>query len=101
VPVAPSSPFRTRSPEPQAVWEALADDVRTATPTRGIAEGVTTSPPVTDTRADSPLRTAEGVETSAGEVRATTSLIVVDVDPIRTVPGGTEDEDLPAPGRYS
>jgi hypothetical protein len=91
VPVAPSSPSRTRSPEPQVVGEALADDVHTATSTRGIVEGVTTSPPVTDARAGSPLRTTEGVETSAGEVGATTSPTVVDVDPIRTVPGGTED----------
>jgi hypothetical protein len=30
--VAPSSPSRTRSPEPQVVGEALADDARTATP---------------------------------------------------------------------
>jgi hypothetical protein len=73
------------------VGEALADDVHTATSTRGIVEGVTTSPPVTDARAGSPLRTTEGVETSAGEVGATTSPTVVDVDPIRTVPGGTED----------
>jgi hypothetical protein len=54
-------------------------------------EGVTTSPPVTDTRAGSPLRTTKGVETSAGEVGAMTSPTVVDVDPIRTFPGGTED----------
>jgi hypothetical protein len=60
-------------------------------PTRGIVEVVTTSPPVTDTRAGSPLCTTEGVETSAGEVRATASPTVVDVDPMRTVPGGTED----------
>jgi hypothetical protein len=71
--------------------EMLVDDARTATPTRGIAEGVTTSPPVTDTRAGSPLHTTEGVETSAGEVGATTSPTVADVDPIRAVSGGTED----------
>jgi hypothetical protein len=46
---------------------------------------------MTDTRAGSPLRTNEGVETSAGEIGATTSPTVVDIDPIRTVPGGTED----------
>jgi hypothetical protein len=53
--------------------------------------GVTTSPPMTDTRAGSPLRTTKGVETSAGEIGVTTSPTVVDVDPIRVVPGGTED----------
>jgi hypothetical protein len=91
VPIAPSSPSRTRSPEPQVVGEALADDARTATPTRGMAEGLTTSPPVTDTRAGSSLHTAEGVQTSAGEVGVTTSPIFVDVDHIRAVPGGTKD----------
>jgi hypothetical protein len=59
---------------------------------------------VTDTRADSPLHTAEGVETSVGEVGATTSPTVIDVDPIRAVPDGAKDvaEDQPeidlAPG---
>jgi hypothetical protein len=91
VSVAPSSPSRTRSPEPQVMGEALANDARTATPTRGMAEGLTTSPPVTDTRAVSSLHTTESVETSAGGVGATTSPIVVDVDPIRAVPGGTKD----------
>jgi hypothetical protein len=65
---------------------------------------VTTSPPVTDTRAGSSLHTAEGVETSVGGIRATTSPTVVDVDPIRAVPDGVRDvaEDHPqidlAPG---
>jgi hypothetical protein len=66
VSLAASSPSRTRSPEPQVVGEALVDDARTSTPTRGVAEGVTTSPTVADTRAGSSLHTAEGVETSAG-----------------------------------
>jgi hypothetical protein len=50
-----------------------------------------TSPPVADTRADSPPLTAEGVGTSAGDVGATTSPTIIDVDPIKTVPGGVED----------
>jgi hypothetical protein len=91
VPAAPSSPSRTRSPEPQVVGEVLADDARTATPPRGIVEGVVTSPPMADTRAGSPPRTVEGVGTSAGDVGATTSPTIIDVDPIRTVPGGAED----------
>jgi hypothetical protein len=66
VPVTPSSPLRVRSPEPQVAGEELVDDAHTATPTRGLVEGVTTSPPVTDTRAGSSLHTAEGVETSVG-----------------------------------
>jgi hypothetical protein len=93
VPIAPSSPSRTRSLEPRVVGEALADVARTTTPPRGIADGVETSPLVIDTRAGSPLRTTEGVETSAGEVGATTSPTIIDVDPIRTVPGRSEDVD--------
>jgi hypothetical protein len=62
-----------------------------------MAEGSTNSPPVTDTRAGSSLHTTKGVETSAGEVEATTSPTVVDVDPIRVVPNGVKDvaEDQP------
>jgi hypothetical protein len=71
--------------------EALADDARTATPPRGTVEGMVTSPPVADTRVDSPPCAAEGVETSARDVGATTSPMIIDVDPIRTVPGGSED----------
>jgi hypothetical protein len=56
-----------------------------------IVEGVVTSPPVTDTRAGSPPRTAEGVGTSVGDVGVTTSPTIIDVDTIRTVPGGAED----------
>jgi hypothetical protein len=55
---------------------------------------VTTSPPVTDTRAGSSLHTAEGVETSVGVgggVGTTTSPIVVDVNPISVVPDGERD----------
>jgi hypothetical protein len=52
---------------------------------------VTTSPLVTDTRAGSSLHTAEGVEASVGEVEATTSPTVVDVDPIRVVSDGVKD----------
>jgi hypothetical protein len=50
-----------------------------------------TSPPVADARVDSPPRTAEGVETSVGDIGATTSPTIIDVDPIRTVPSGAED----------
>jgi hypothetical protein len=73
------------------VGEALADDAHTATPPRRTVEGVVTSPPVAGTRADSSLRTAEGVGTSAGDVRVTTSPTIIDVDPIRSVPGGAKD----------
>jgi hypothetical protein len=104
VPVAQPSPSRTRSPEPQVVGEALANDARTATPPRGVVENVVTSPPVADVRVGTPPRVAEVVGTSAGDVRVTASPTIIDVDPIRTVPSGGEDlvGDLPhidlAPG---
>jgi hypothetical protein len=62
-----------------------------------MAEGLTTSPSVTDTRAGSSLHTTDGVETSVGEVWATTSRTVVDVVPIRAISDGAEDvaEDQP------
>jgi hypothetical protein len=91
VPVAPSSSSRTRSPEPQVVGEVLPDDARTTTPPRGIVEGVMTSPPMADTRAGSPPHTAEGVGSSTGDMGATTTPTIIDVDPIRTVPGGAGD----------
>jgi hypothetical protein len=50
-----------------------------------------TSSPVADMRAGSPPRTAEGAETSAGDVGATTSPTIIDVDPIGSVPGGDVD----------
>jgi hypothetical protein len=52
---------------------------------------------VTDTRAGSSLHAAEGVETSAGGIGATTTPIVVDVDPIGIIPDGARDvaEDQP------
>jgi hypothetical protein len=53
---------------------------------------------VADTRVDSPSRAAEAigvsagdVSASAGDVGATTSPTIIDVDPIRAVPGGVED----------
>jgi hypothetical protein len=90
-PVTPSSPSRTRSPEPQVVGEALVDDARTTTPPRGVVENVVTSPLVADARVDTPPRTADAGGSSAGDVGATTSPTIIDVDPIRAVPGGGED----------
>jgi hypothetical protein len=87
----PSSPSRTRSPEPQVVREALADDARTATPPRGADENVVTSPHVADSRVSTPPRVAEVVGTSAGDIVAMTCPTIIDADPIRTVPGGAED----------
>jgi hypothetical protein len=89
---APSSPSRMWSPEPRVVGEALADDARTATPPRGAVESRATSPPVVAARMETPPRAAdEAGGASVGGVGATTSLTVIDVDPISAVPGGAED----------
>jgi hypothetical protein len=90
VPVAQSSPSRTRSLEPQVVGEALADDAHTATPPQGAVENVVASPPVADVRVGTPPRVAEVVGTSTGDVGAMASPTIVDVDPIRSVTGGDE-----------
>jgi hypothetical protein len=71
--------------------EALEDDARTITPPRGAVENVVTSPPMADTRVDTPPRAAEAVGASTGDVGTTTSTTIIDVDPIRAVPGGAED----------
>jgi hypothetical protein len=72
---APASPSCTRSAEPKVVGEALADDARTATPPRGAVASRATSPPVADSRVETPLVVVDaGGVTSAGDVKATTPL---------------------------
>jgi hypothetical protein len=89
---APASPSRTRSEEPKVVGEVLADDAHTATPPWGAIEGSATSPLVVDLRVDIPLHVADPVgATSTGDVGATTSSMIIDVDPINARPAGVED----------
>jgi hypothetical protein len=89
---APTSPSRTRSAEPKVMAEALADDARTATPPRGAVESRVTSPPVADSRVETPPCVVDaGGVTSAGDVGVTTSPTIIDVNPISAVPGGAED----------
>jgi hypothetical protein len=71
--------------------EALADDARTATPPRGAVESRATSPPVAAARVETPPRVVEAKGASAEGVGATTSPLIIDVDPISAVPGGAED----------
>jgi hypothetical protein len=52
---------------------------------------VVTSPPVADARVGTPPRVAEVVGTSAGDIGAMASPTIIDADPIRIVPGGSED----------
>jgi hypothetical protein len=89
---APASPSRTRSADPTVVGEALADDARTATPPRGAVESRATSPPVADSRVETPPRVVDGEGVSSvGDVGATTPPGVIDVDPINARPAGAED----------
>jgi hypothetical protein len=71
--------------------EALADDARTATPPRGAAEGRATSPPVVDARVDTSPHATDAGGASAGDVGATASPTVIDVDPISVVRSGAAD----------
>jgi hypothetical protein len=73
------------------VGEALADDVRTATLPRGAIESRATSPLVVAARVETPSCAANARGTSAGDVGATTSPMIIDADPISAVPGGAED----------
>jgi hypothetical protein len=68
--------------------EALADDAHTATPPRGAAESRATSPPVADSKVETPPRVVEAGGASARDVGATTSPTITNVDPISAVPGG-------------
>jgi hypothetical protein len=88
----PASPSRTRSPNPKVVGEALADDARTTTPSRGVAKSRAASTPVADTGVVSPPRAVEAGEgPSVGDVKATTSPIIIDVDPISARPAEAKD----------
>jgi hypothetical protein len=88
---APASPSRTRSPEPMIVGEALADDARIATPPRGVVESRAVSPPVADSRVETPPRAVEAEGVSTGDVGATASPSIIDIDPISACPARAED----------
>jgi hypothetical protein len=89
---APASPSRTRSDEPKVVGEVLADDAHTTTPPRGAVESRATSMPVADARVETPPRTADARgATYTGDVGATTSPTIIDVDPISARHAGAED----------
>jgi hypothetical protein len=88
---AATSPSRMRSAEPTVVGEALADDARTSTPSRGAVESRVTSSLVADSRVETAPCAVEAGGVSAGDIGATTSPTIIDVDPISAVPGGAED----------
>jgi hypothetical protein len=74
------------------VGETLVDDAQTASPPLEAVGSRAASPPVPDSRVESPSRTVEaGGVTSAGDIRAVTPLGVIDVDPISTRPTGAQD----------
>jgi hypothetical protein len=80
---AQASPSRTRSPDLEFAAQTLADDARTTTPPPAADARTVTPPPAADA-------TAQG---SVGDVGASTSPLVIDVDPISVMPGGP-DQDL-------
>jgi hypothetical protein len=71
--------------------EALANDAHTTTPPRGAVESRATSPPVADSKVVTLPQVVEAGGASTGDVGATTSPTILDVDPISAVPGGAED----------
>jgi hypothetical protein len=76
--------------------EELADDARNATPPRGAVESRATSPPVADSKVESPPRVVEAVGTaSVGDVGATTLPGVIDVHPINAQPAKDLVRDQP------
>jgi hypothetical protein len=80
---APTSPSGTRSPDPKVEGESLVDDAQTTTLPGGAAESRATSLPVADSRVASPPRVVEAGEgATVGDVGATASPRVIDVDPI-------------------
>jgi hypothetical protein len=89
---APASPSWTRSDEPKVVGEVLTDNEHTANPLRGVVESRATSPPVADARVETPPPVADaGGITSTGDIRATTSPMIIDIDPINARPVRAED----------
>jgi hypothetical protein len=89
---ASASGSQTRSDEPKVMGEVFADDVHTATLPREAVESRATSPPVADSRVETRPRVADaGGATSTGDVGATTSPTIIDVDPISARPARAED----------
>jgi hypothetical protein len=89
---APASLPLTISADLKVVGAVLADDAWTATPSQGAAESRAASPPVVDTRVVSPPRTVEVQEgATSGDIGATTSQRVIDVNPISARPAMAED----------
>jgi hypothetical protein len=87
-----ASPSRTRSADPKVVGESLVDDERTATPPQGVADSRATSPLVADTRMASPPHTVEAGEVATvGDVGATVSPRIINVDPISARPAKADD----------
>jgi hypothetical protein len=81
-----------RSADLKVVGETLVDDARTTTPPRGAAESREASPLVKNTRVASLPRAIEaGDGTSVGDVGATTSPRVIDVDPISARTAGAKN----------
>jgi hypothetical protein len=91
---AQASPSRTWSPDHEVAAQTLADDARTATPLPAADARTTTPPPAADVRTTTPLPAADATaQGSVGDIGASTSPRVIDMDPINAMPG-VPDEDL-------
>jgi hypothetical protein len=89
---AQASPSRTRSSDPKAVVESLADDAGTTTPPLAAGEKRTTPPPAADSRAASPPRAGDvGAGGAVGDVGTPASPRIIDVGPISSRPSGVGD----------
>jgi hypothetical protein len=91
---AQASPSRTRSPDPKVVAQSLVDDERMVTPPPAADERRMTPPPVTDSRTATPPHADDvGAGGAVGDVGASASPRVINIDLISARPGGM-DEDL-------
>jgi hypothetical protein len=91
---AQASPSHMRSPDHGVAAQTLADDARTETPPPAADSRMVTPPPAADARVVTPPLSADaGAPGTVGGIRASTSSLDIDVDPISAMPSGT-DEDL-------
>jgi hypothetical protein len=86
---AQASPSRTRWPDHGVAAQTLADDARTAAPPSAADSMVATSPPASATRMVTPPPVSNaGAQGSVGDIEASTSPWVIDVDTIIGCPVG-------------
>jgi hypothetical protein len=91
---AQASPSRMRPPDHGVATQTLADDARTVTPLPTADSRMVTPPSAVDARTATPPPGADaGAQGTIGDIGASNSPPVIDVDPISAIPIGT-DENL-------